>query len=163
MGTWYLIYCKRGQQQRARVNLEYQQVVCFTPVRQVEKITNGKRVLTQQTLFPNYLFIQFDPEQIHTTTISATRGVSHFVRFGLLPATIPQAVINALMQQPIATHVEQISPRPGDSVQITDGIFTGLKAIYAEPDGEARSILLLNLVSQQVSCSLRNDEFEKQG
>jgi transcriptional antiterminator RfaH len=32
----------------------------------------------------------------------------------------------------------------GDEVLITDGTFEGLRAIFAEPDGETRSILLLN-------------------
>ena len=45
--------------------------------------------MVSEPLFPNYLFIEFDPEVIHTTTISATRGVNNFVRFGALPAIVP--------------------------------------------------------------------------
>ncbi len=46
--------------------------------------------MVSEPLFPNYLFVEFDPEVIHTTTISATRGVSHFVRFGTSPRRFPQ-------------------------------------------------------------------------
>lgn len=60
------------------------------------KIVRGKRTTVSEPLFPNYLFIEFDPEVIHTTTISATRGVNSFVRFGALPAIVPSAVIHQL-------------------------------------------------------------------
>lgn len=96
MESWYLLYCKRGQLLRAKEHLERQEVHCLSPMIALEKIVRGKRTTVSEPLFPNYLFIEFDPEAIHTTTISSTRGVSHFVRFGTTPATVPSAVIEAL-------------------------------------------------------------------
>ncbi|SUG58189.1 Transcription antitermination protein nusG [Salmonella enterica subsp. diarizonae] len=62
----------------------------------LEKMVRGKRTSVSEPLFPNYLFVEFDPEVIHTTTINATRGVSHFVRFGAHPAIVPSSVIHQL-------------------------------------------------------------------
>ena len=73
MQAWYLLYCKRGQLQRAQEHLERQSVNCLTPVITLEKMQRGKRTTVSEPLFPNYLFVEFDPEVIHTTTISATR------------------------------------------------------------------------------------------
>lgn len=81
MQSWYLLYCKRGQLQRAQEHLERQAVSCLTPMITLEKMVRGKRTSVSEPLFPNYLFVEFDPEVIHTTTINATRGVSHFVRW----------------------------------------------------------------------------------
>ena len=53
-------------------------------------------------------------------------------------------------------------PVPGDIVTIIEGVFAGLQAIYTEPDGEARSMLLLNMLNSQVMQSLDNRQFEKQ-
>ncbi len=92
MQAWYLLYCKRGQLQRAQEHLERQAVSCLTPMITLEKIVRGKRTSVSEPLFPNYLFVEFDPEVIHTTTINATRGVSHFVRFGMHPATVLPAL-----------------------------------------------------------------------
>ena len=116
----------------------------------------GKRTTVSEPLFPNYLFVEFDPEVIHTTTISATRGVSHFVRFGAHPATVPSTVIHQLSvyQQPEGI-TDPETPYAGDSVVITEGAFEGLQAIFAEPDGEARSMLLLNLLNKQVLQSVK--------
>ncbi|MDI9227571.1 transcription/translation regulatory transformer protein RfaH, partial [Serratia bockelmannii] len=59
------------------------------------------------------------------------------------------------------TYVDPETPQPGDTVLIVDGVFEGLQAIYTEPDGEARSMLLLNLINKQVSQSIDNRQFQK--
>lgn len=161
MQSWYLLYCKRGQLLRAQQHLERQNVECLTLLITLEKMVRGKRTQVSEPLFPNYLFIRFDPETIHTTTISATRGVSHFVRFGNQPAQVPQEVVDTLSAAPMQEIVDPATPFPGDSVVITDGAFEGLQAIFSEPDGEARSILLLNLLNKPVIQSVKNTQFRK--
>ncbi|ATZ13213.1 transcription/translation regulatory transformer protein RfaH [Erwinia amylovora] len=160
MESWYLLYCKRGQLLRAQEHLERQAVHCLSPMVALEKMVRGKPTQVSEPLFPNYLFVEFDPELIHTTTISATRGVSHFVRFGNQPATVPQGVINALQVGPGLPRDGGQLPLPGDTVIITEGAFEGLKAIFTEPDGEARSMLLLNLLNKQVVRSVANQQFK---
>ncbi len=161
MQSWYLLYCKRGQLLRAKEHLERQSVNCLTPMITLEKIVRGKRAAVSEPLFPNYLFVEFDPEDIHTTTVNSTRGVSHFVRFGSQPATVPQTVIHDLLHYQPENITDPQTPWPGDSVVITDGAFEGLEAIFKEPDGEARSMLLLNLLNRQVLQSVKNTEFQK--
>nr|WP_024966067.1 transcription/translation regulatory transformer protein RfaH [Pantoea sp. IMH] len=161
MESWYLLYCKRGQLLRAKEHLERQTVHCLSPMIALEKLVRGKRTQVSEPLFPNYLFIEFDPESIHTTTISATRGVSHFVRFGAQPATVPLDVIAALQTQPTETLCDPDLPKPGDKVIITEGAFEGLNAIFSEPDGEARSMLLLNMLNKQIVRSVDNKQFQK--
>ncbi|MBK4714960.1 MULTISPECIES: transcription/translation regulatory transformer protein RfaH [Tenebrionibacter/Tenebrionicola group] len=161
MQTWYLLYCKRGQLLRAKEHLERQSVNCLTPMITLEKIVRGKRTAVSEPLFPNYLFVEFDPEEIHTTTINSTRGVSHFVRFGMHPAIVPDTVIYDLIHyQPLSVDDPQ-TPWPGDSVMITEGTFEGFEAIFTEPDGETRSVLLLNLLNRKVLQSIKNTDFRK--
>lgn len=161
MTSWHLLYCKRGQVLRAQAHLEQQGVTCFFPQYNVERINRGKRIVKTEPLFPGYLFIEFDPEKIHTTAIASTRGVSHFIRFGTTPAKIPASVVKALMMQPMMTSLQSDLPQKGDSVEITEGIFAGLQAIYSEPEGETRSILLLNLLNRQVPHTIENQNFKK--
>ncbi len=160
MQSWYLLYCKRGQLQRAQEHLERQAVSCLTPMITLEKMVRGKRTSVSEPLFPNYLFVEFDPEVIHTTTINATR-VSHFVRFGAHPAIVPSSVIHQLSIYKPEGVVDPETPYPGDSVIITEGAFEGLKAIFTEPDGETRSMLLLNLLNKEVKQSVKNTGFRK--
>ncbi|MCA1924059.1 transcription/translation regulatory transformer protein RfaH [Buttiauxella noackiae] len=161
MESWYLLYCKRGQLLRAQEHLERQEVNCLTPMIKIEKIVRGKRTAVDEPLFPNYMFVRFDPENIHTTTINSTRGVSHFVRFGSLPATVPSDVIEQLINHTPENVLDPDTPYEGDRVVITEGAFEGLEAIFSEPDGEARSMLLLNLLNKQVMQSVKNTDFKK--
>ncbi|MGA6791033.1 transcription/translation regulatory transformer protein RfaH, partial [Escherichia coli] len=41
------------------------------------------------------------------------------------------------------------------------GAFEGFQAIFTEPDGEARSMLLLNLINKEIKHSVKNTEFRK--
>jgi transcriptional antiterminator RfaH len=45
-------------------------------------------------------------------------------------------------------------PSEGDSLYIVDGPFRGLDAVFSQPDGDQRAIVLINLLNQQVSASL---------
>ena len=51
MQAWYLLYCKRGQLQRAQEHLERQSVNCLTPVITLEKMQRGKRTTVSEPLF----------------------------------------------------------------------------------------------------------------
>ena len=65
--------------------------------------------------------------------------------------------------------VDPATPYPGDKVIITEGAFEGFQAIFTEPDGEARSMLLLNLINKEIKNlinkeikhSVKNTEFRK--
>lgn len=161
MAGWYLLYCKRGQIARAQEHLQRQNVTCFVPMIETEKLVRAKVKRVAEPLFPNYLFLKFDPEIIHTTTISATRGVSHFVRFGSTLARVPEQVVTALQNSPAIPEHSPALLQVGESVVITEGIFEGMSAIYQETDGETRSILLLNLLNKTVTRSIENDAFSK--
>lgn len=160
MQTWYLLYCKPGQVQRAIKHLEHQSVVCLSPMIRIKKLIQGKYIMVTESMFPNYLFIEFDINKIHTSTIRSTRGVSHFIRFGAQPAVVPEDLIKQLYD-----YNHQISnrnaPCPGDNVIITRGRFAGLEATFSEPDGKIRSVLLLNLIDKQKTLHIKNSCFKK--
>ncbi|MDD1782493.1 transcription/translation regulatory transformer protein RfaH [Enterovibrio sp. ZSDZ35] len=164
MNPWYLLYCKRSEQQRAEQHLKRQGVDCYYPQVLVEKIRRGKRSSQSEPLFPNYIFASFDPEIISFTTIRSTRGIVDFVRRGSIPQNVPFELIVELM-----AHEDSDAQRDalkdvinaGDAVHVVSGQFQGCEAIYKEPDGEKRSILLINVIAKQIEVSTENREIEK--
>lgn len=54
--------------------------------------------IVEKQMFPGYMFLRFDPEQVHTTTISDFRGMKGFVRFGTTLAKPSDMLIEALKQ-----------------------------------------------------------------
>lgn len=56
--------------------------------------------------------------------------------------------------------VSEQLPQKGDEVVIYDGVYQGVRAIYSEPNGEARSVLLLNILNREVPKIVDNRNFE---
>ncbi len=181
MNAWYLLYCKRGQQSRAVQHLDMQAIRHFCPVLTVKKLRRGHWREEQEALFPNYLFVHFDPDVFSVTKVHATRGVARVVRFGDDLAKVPDEVIRGLEHSyasfdlgflnTTAEPVSATTPAPMQSTEklnantpLTDqnnhsenneksadtadaAWVAGLSAISLEPDGEKRSLLLVNLLN----------------
>ena len=156
MESWFLLQTKPRQEIRAVENLERQGVVSFCPQISVEKLSRGKRIQVQEVLFPGYLFISFNYQTITSTTIRSTRGVSHFVTSSGSPVQVPQQLIDGLKQRVAVGGVEASPnlPKSGDKLEILEGPFRGLDAIFSQPDGASRAIVLIKLLNQQVQATL---------
>ena len=153
---WFLLQTKVKQEQRAAENLERQDVVSFCPMIRIDKISRGRRAEVLDVLFPGYLFVQLGESSVSTTAVRSTRGVSHFVTSAGAPIKVPQGLVEQLRQRVTADAEVVMSqlPKPGAKMQIIDGPFKGLNAVFTEPDGNNRAIVMVTLLSQQVKTSM---------
>lgn len=166
--TWLLLQTKPREEQRAAEHLKNIGCQTYLPTIQVEKITRGKRITKTEPLFPGYIFIQNpnteEPSAPTYTTIRSTRGVSKIVRFGTDYTLLPDTLIETIRCQTprCLTLSEGLSnaPQSGDKVQITSGPFTGLDAIYQQPDGQLRSMVLINILHQQTLAKIENTDLQ---
>ncbi|PMH46857.1 transcriptional activator RfaH [Vibrio sp. 10N.286.49.B3] len=171
MKRWYLLYCKRGDQPRAKMHLENQGIECYYPQIQIEKIVRKKKKMVAEPLFPSYMFIHFDFEQGPSfTTIRSTRGVSDFIRMGPHPKVLEGSLIYELkcLEEEMATDQQalaaessaEVSLKKGDKVQLSSGQFAGIDAIYQESSGENRSIMLIQMINRPVAVTVDNSHFQ---
>ncbi|UGA55568.1 transcription/translation regulatory transformer protein RfaH [Vibrio sp. VB16] len=163
MRRWYLLYCKRGDQARAKSHLENQGVECYYPVVEIEKVVRGKRKMVTEPLFASYMFVDFDYEDGPSfTTVRSTRGVVDFIRRGSYPVEVHSNLISELkdFEQNSVLYRSVTLPETGQEVVITEGHFVGVEAIYKEPDGDKRSILLISLMNQTIPVSVDNKDIE---
>ncbi|CCN72001.1 transcriptional activator RfaH [Vibrio nigripulchritudo ATCC 27043] len=159
MKRWYLLYCKRGEQARAKLNLENQGVECYYPEVEVEKVLRNKKQTVKEPLFPCYVFIRFDYEAGPSfTTVRSTRGVVDFIRCGAHPHELQGDLIYELklLEKEDETVIKMSEPEKGQTVQIEEGQFAGITAIYQEPDGDKRSFLLVEMINKPVKVSVDN-------
>lgn len=157
--AWYLLQTRPRQEQRALENLRNQGFECFLPRYQCERLRRGKRESVDEPLFPRYLFVRLDSIVSNWNALRSTYGVSNIVRFGEQPARIPDAVIEAIAKRQQAN--VQIF-QPGDQVRITDGAFAGLEGVFEQNDGEARVLILMELMDKQQKLSFPIDAVKKQ-
>lgn len=164
MDNWYLVYCKPRQEQRAQQHLANQGFESFVPLISVVKLRAGKRVKVTEALFPRYLFLKA-PEHASLSSLRSTRGVNQLVRFGDELAKVPSSLIENLLQYQLSILTKKETTEPfqaGESLTILSGPFASLNAVFSMPDGESRSIVMLNFLGQQLQISLENTLLTKQ-
>jgi transcriptional antiterminator RfaH len=146
--TWYALQHKPAQGDRALTHLQNQDVVCFYPKVSVEKIRAGKRIKRLEPLFPGYLFVNLEQSDPRWAKLRSTRGVLRIVSFANTPATISDEVIQHVKNS-LDSVAEQGGIKPGQAVQLNEGPFEGINAIFQAYDGEARAIVLINFMQKQ--------------
>ena len=152
MKNWYLLKTKPRQEIIAKQNLKNQGYRSFYPI---VKINNRLVVL-----FPGYLFVQLNEKTQNWSPINSTKGVSHFVKFGLNFAKVPTSVIELIKTNQHITirKIKNLNKfKPGDKVQISDGAFKNWVAIFKCYKSDERVILLMNLLGQEQSLSFKKE------
>jgi len=162
---WFLLTSKPREEQRSYDNLSNQGFEVFLPKIAKVKKRQGVKSLSLEPLFPNYLFIKLDESEANFNAIRSTRGVANFVRFGLNIATLSESLLTNIKQNidegENKSLMDLLSYQQGDKVQVTQGPFKGLEAIYQTTDGLERSILLINMLGQQNKVAIENQRIEK--
>ncbi|HZW12303.1 MAG TPA: transcription/translation regulatory transformer protein RfaH [Noviherbaspirillum sp.] len=157
--SWHVVQTKPKQEFRALEHLQNQGFTCCLPTLKTEKIIRGKVDACIEPLFSRYLFVRLSAANGNWSPIRSTRGVSKLVAFGGRFATLPDACVEALQG------VQQMSPQrlfePGERVAITSGPFAGLEGIYQLPDGEARALVLIELMNQPQKLRLAVESLRK--
>ncbi|CUS47131.1 MAG: transcriptional antiterminator RfaH [Idiomarinaceae bacterium HL-53] len=150
MSAWYLLHCKARQEARAKENVENQGYATCLPRIHIKKTVRGRRTVVHEPLFPNYLFIELNPETANFNALRSTRGVNGFVRFGGVPRPVPNQVIDEFKQFEI-DHEHEIESqfKVGSRVEVNEGPFAGLQAVYQMPKGEERCLVLLDMLGKQ--------------
>ncbi|MAM86997.1 MAG: transcription/translation regulatory transformer protein RfaH [unclassified Hahellaceae] len=146
--TWYALQHKPAQGDRALTHLQNQDIACFYPKITVEKIKSGKRTKKLEPLFPGYLFVSLEQTDPMWGKLRSTRGVLRIVGFANKPAAISDDVIWHIKES-LDSVAEKGGIKPGQAVQLNDGPFEGINAIFQAYDGEARAIVLINFMQKQ--------------
>ena len=146
--TWYALQHKPAQGDRALTHLQNQDIACFYPKITVEKIKAGKRTKKLEPLFPGYLFVNLEQSDPRWAKLRSTRGVLRIVSFANTPAAISDEVIQHVKSS-LDSVAEQGGIKPGQAVQLNEGPFEGINAIFQAYDGEARAIVLINFMQKQ--------------
>ena len=152
MKHWYLVKTKSKQEDIAILNLENQNFHVYCPYALIRN--------KNEVLFPGYIFIQLDKDTQNWSPIRSTKGVLHFVRFGLSYAKIPDNIIEFIKTNQLNTaeKLKNINKfKSGDKVQITDGVFKNCIAIFKSYKSDERVILLMNILGQQQKLTIKQE------
>ena len=80
--------------------------------------------------------------------LRSTRGVLRIVSFANRPAPIDGEVITYIKSS-MDKVAEQGGIKPGQAIELDDGPFKGISAIFQAYDGEERAIVLISFMQKQ--------------
>jgi transcriptional antiterminator RfaH len=151
---WYLVHTKPRQEKCAFDNLHRQGYQCYLPTLPKEKLRQGLLTVTDEPLFPRYLFIRLGHGDSAKSwaPIRSTKGVTRLVSFGIEPARVDDGLIELLRMQEasVQTEPERLF-NPGERVRLSDGAFAGIEGIYQMTDRESRVMVLIEILSKPVA------------
>ena len=161
--AWYLVYTKPRQESVAEDNLVRQAYVVYLPrVRHMRK-RQGRQVAVIEPLFPRYLFIHLDTQNDNWSPIRSTFGVASLVRFGSEPAKVPDEFVSHLQAQAGQDGLHEWAEpkmKEGDRVRVSEGPLKGYEGILLTKSGQARVMLLLEMLGKEVRTHLSSSQIE---
>ncbi|MDR2014750.1 MAG: transcription/translation regulatory transformer protein RfaH [Azoarcus sp.] len=163
---WYLLHTELRQEKTTLKHLERQGYVCYLPLFRTERLVRRKLAAVDVPLFSRYLFIRLGQDKRDKSwgPVRSTVGVSQLVRFGERLAQIDEDLVEMLRAREASfIFVPERLFNPGDTVQIAEGPFAGLDAVYQMSDGEQRALVLIEFLSKPISLKLDLASLHKVG
>ena len=163
---WHLIHTKPRQERCALDNLQRQGYQCYLPTIPSERLRQRAIVVTDEPLFPRYLFIQLGQGDSAKSwaPIRSTKGVARLVSFGNEPARVDGGLIELLRTREVSTQIEpQRIFKLGEHVRLTEAPFAGIEGIYQLADGERRVMVLIEILSKPVVVHVSPASLRKAG
>ena len=161
LASWYAIFTKPKQEQRAETNLRAWDIEAFAP-----KFKHRRRSGSHYSikpLFPRYVFAYFSPQCcLHRVTF--TRGVHSIVRFGDSLARIDDKIISTIQMRVDEEGLVRVGEefKYGDPVIIDYGPFKSLIGIFERDVGEAERVrILLTTINYQAHVTVDKDSVTK--
>ncbi|WP_352647269.1 transcription termination/antitermination NusG family protein [Mesorhizobium sp. M0408] len=149
---WFAVFCLPNQEARAECELGNQSFSTFLP-RLQRTIRHARQMkVVMGPLFPCYLFVRLDLRRDRWLSIDGTYGVAHLVRFGEMPAQVPEGVVEALIEATDrhgVIHLDNLL-RPGQVVRLVSGPFAEQLGRLDRLDGTQSVRILLEIMGRCV-------------
>jgi transcriptional antiterminator RfaH len=156
---WYAIRIKVNRERDVEKRLRDLHLEVFQPWMRTRRRIGSKFHWVQVPLFPGYLFCKLDMV-ISGKAARYSPGVRDFLVFGSRLAEVGEEIIVALRER-CPNGVAQVDPlraKPGDTVRINEGPFSGLEAIFEQKlKGSERVAVLLELLGRQTRIVLPSE------
>ena len=158
--TWLVIHTKARAEEEAAAQLANQGYQVFLPKIRERKRRNNRWQWVTGPLFPRYLFVDVTLGEKDVAPIRSTVGVASIVRFGQTIAQVSEDVIAYLMahqDEEIGAVKDRSTYTPGDVVEILEGPFEGVNAVYQLKKGEDRVLVLIELLGRKSEVIVDED------
>mgnify|MGYP001273320402 CR=1 FL=1 len=160
---WYLLQTKSNGHKLANEHLSRQNFKVFMPLMIKTSKRGAKFVNSLKPLFPSYLFLGTELNDIPWKSINATRGVSKAVtldgRYHAIADEIIEGIRCRCDQNGILKPIDEI--QEGDRVKIERGPFAEFICTVDQIKDEKRAWVLIDILQQQTRAEVSLDDVSK--
>jgi len=153
---WYAVWTRSRHEQVVRTQLDEKQVTAFLPTMTRWSRWKDRKKQIDVPLFPGYVFVNFDVDQVGWRAINGTRGVRRLLTSErLTPLPMPDDAMASLIGK-YDGRASAAGPdfQAGDSVLIVSGPFAEQYATVESLDDKGRVRLLFALLGGGARVSL---------
>jgi len=150
---WYVLHTYSGYEDSVAFNLkqriesmgmEDKIFGVLVPKEKKIKIKDGKRVTTEEKIFPGYVLVEMIVTDDSWYVVRNTPNVTGFVGSGTIPTPISDAEIQFLQKRMgVEEPKYKIDVKTGDLVRIMDGPFKDYEGKVSETDDEKGKVKVL--------------------
>jgi transcriptional antiterminator NusG len=169
---WYVLNIRTGYenaikkelQQRIKASgLEKKIVDILVPVQKKITVKKGKQKVEEDKIFPGYILVKMELDEITWEIINNIDGIRGFVRTDKKPRPLPESEVQAIMQY---MEVEQPSYKTsfsvGEAVKITEGAFADFIGSVQEIDPTKGKVkVLISFLGREAPVELEFSQVEK--
>ncbi len=179
-GKWYVVHTQSGYENKVQQNIEARRKTMgmeshihetVIPMEDVVEFKAGKKVTTKKKMFPGYLLVRAEMNDISWDVIRNTPGVTGFVghgRRGSKPSALKRKDVENFLQ--VKTDGEQTVRRTkprllyevGETIRVKEGPFADFSGEVAEiNEDQLKMKVLVNIFGRETPVELEFSQVAK--
>ena len=159
---WYVLQYKPNSQIISQQNLKRQKFNTFLPLEEVKKYKFGKISKQLKPLFPGYMFVEFNKQDLSWTKINSTIGVSKLLTTNRELNPVNENLMRELIQR--CDNLGKLLPaknlQKGDSIKVINSPFTKFITTIEQIDSKDRIWILMNIMGRKSRIQLKPEQIQ---
>lgn len=171
---WYIVNTLSGYEQKvAKAIIEtakqkgisemFEDVV--VPVENVIELKKGKKVSTSKKIFPSYIMVKMELNDLSWNIVKNIPKVSGFLGGGNKPIPVPELEVKRVLQQVEQGKIEkqvELTFDIGEVVKILDGPFENFMGVIEEVEYEKKRVKIsVSIFGRSTPVELEFNQIEK--
>ncbi len=157
---WYVLQAKPLKEKKVFEQIHKKNIEVYLPTVETIRYWSDRKKKINVPLFPGYLFVFADKHERYDA-ISNTIGALRYLMYQRRFAVVKEEEINNIrisLVKPERVKIEDICLLEGDYVEITGGIFKGLKGVIVQFRGNYKLMVSITEINTTFSVELSNSE-----
>ncbi|WP_420434473.1 transcription termination/antitermination protein NusG [Candidatus Poriferisocius sp.] len=179
-GKWYVVHTQSGYENKVQQNIEARRKTMDTeghihdtviPMEDVVEFKGGKKVTTKKKMFPGYLLVRANMNDISWDVIRNTPGVTGFVghgQRGSKPSALKRKDVENFLQvkkdgeQTVRRTKPRLLYEVGETIRVKEGPFADFSGEVAEINEDQLKVkVLVNIFGRETPVELEFSQVAK--